>query len=615
MCLQIGQELVNTEERYLNSMQLLYDVFQEPLSTATSAVVTHHVAINKLFETLLSIIQLQSGFYVDMKIRLDARATEEGKSATAEEQRELSFAKVFLKFTPYFKMYKSYIAHHTVLLDSMQELTNSKKWTKTVAQCEKKEQCQTTGAKLMSLLIAPIQRVPRYKLFLEQLVKYTDPSSPDFNDLQAALKGIQAVASDVNEAIHAREKRKEVLDIQRSFVGNVEFVTPSRIFIRKQEFRGSKESQRTLKEPQCLILFNDMLICATIDKSNKFVMRDRITLDQDFRLEDLPAITPTETEPYIVPDSFRICISGSGSSFIASCDSSADKKWWLTQLKVFTIKQSQHLLLRHCGAGDLSAFEELADNQDLVHNPELFNAVDDSGWTCIMYAASGGNVEILQLVVEAAALHEAKQRMRPEMREEVPPAEHSVLACKSKLIEVVNARQQTALMIACREGRVRCVEYLMHLSSEESLESKDVDGRTALQHASSSAYIQKVLADHIALRKEISPDRLPLPAFDRFSHLFAQLDLPGMPAEYSLPRLDDRPPSPGTAQTMLNAQQRSDSLPGVSAIRHTSRVPSVMGGNQGSEDDLRGIMNSALVRHRSLLLLFFLLSFFLPFSL
>lgn len=38
--------------------------------------------------------------------------------------------------------------------------------------------------KLISLLIAPIQRVPRYRLLLQQVILYSSPCDPDFKILQ-----------------------------------------------------------------------------------------------------------------------------------------------------------------------------------------------------------------------------------------------------------------------------------------------------------------------------------------------------------------------------------------------------------------------------------------------
>ena len=51
---------------------------------------------------------------------------------------------------------------------------------------EIRDQCK--GKTLSSLLILPIQRLPRYKLCLTEIVKNTENSHPDITDLKRALE-------------------------------------------------------------------------------------------------------------------------------------------------------------------------------------------------------------------------------------------------------------------------------------------------------------------------------------------------------------------------------------------------------------------------------------------
>ena len=52
---------------------------------------------------------------------------------------------------------------------------------------------------LQSLLIKPVQRVLKYPLLLEKLLKATPPSHPDQRRLLQALEAAQQVAQDINE--------------------------------------------------------------------------------------------------------------------------------------------------------------------------------------------------------------------------------------------------------------------------------------------------------------------------------------------------------------------------------------------------------------------------------
>lgn len=47
----------------------------------------------------------------------------------------------------------------------------------------------------------PVQRIPRYVLLLEDLMKHTPADHSDMHHLQIALKTVQEIAITVNEAV------------------------------------------------------------------------------------------------------------------------------------------------------------------------------------------------------------------------------------------------------------------------------------------------------------------------------------------------------------------------------------------------------------------------------
>ncbi|KAH9254225.1 hypothetical protein BASA81_007826 [Batrachochytrium salamandrivorans] len=62
------------------------------------------------------------------------------------------------------------------------------------------------GQSIQSLLIMPIQRVPRYKLLLGECVKSTEPDHPAYALLTEALELINQQAKQINEALRQHEK-------------------------------------------------------------------------------------------------------------------------------------------------------------------------------------------------------------------------------------------------------------------------------------------------------------------------------------------------------------------------------------------------------------------------
>ena len=56
-------------------------------------------------------------------------------------------------------------------------------------------------ADLESFLILPVQRIPRYMLLLDALLKFTPPDHPDFNNLTEAIAKVKSVADHLNQAV------------------------------------------------------------------------------------------------------------------------------------------------------------------------------------------------------------------------------------------------------------------------------------------------------------------------------------------------------------------------------------------------------------------------------
>lgn len=60
---------------------------------------------------------------------------------------------------------------------------------------------RSMGLSIADLLIEPVQRIPRYKLLLEQLLKYTPESHIDHGNIVAALESVSSAAQHNNEQI------------------------------------------------------------------------------------------------------------------------------------------------------------------------------------------------------------------------------------------------------------------------------------------------------------------------------------------------------------------------------------------------------------------------------
>lgn len=147
-----------------------------------------------------------------------------------------------------------------------------------------KQQSLVNGQTLQSLLILPIQRVPRYQLLLKELIKRTeiyDNLHPDLYNLKNAYEQICEVNERMNERMKEFERHQRVAEIENRFgrnivrekLGGESLVTPSRYYIYDSECNDGciiKHDKHGNTLVIALYLFNDCLIYGYFpDKNNK----------------------------------------------------------------------------------------------------------------------------------------------------------------------------------------------------------------------------------------------------------------------------------------------------------------------------------------------------------
>lgn len=97
-----------------------------------------------------------------------------------------------------------------------------------VRACELQEACK--GLSLLSYLIMPVQRIPRYELLLAEVHKYTDREHEDYLALTESLAVMSGVVASINDDVDKQERRFKVVEIQEKF--KTTLVAPSRTFLR-----------------------------------------------------------------------------------------------------------------------------------------------------------------------------------------------------------------------------------------------------------------------------------------------------------------------------------------------------------------------------------------------
>ncbi len=128
---------------------------------------------------------------------------------------------VFLELGPFFLIYEEYCSG----FETAQNVLDSFGRDAAVASFLKTLKGSLT---LDSLLIMPVQRIPRYKLLLEDLFRRTPESHRDYAGLRDALALISTIALGVNEKVRCSEKTLALLKESRDKEKLAQFVTADR---------------------------------------------------------------------------------------------------------------------------------------------------------------------------------------------------------------------------------------------------------------------------------------------------------------------------------------------------------------------------------------------------
>jgi hypothetical protein len=117
----------------------------------------------------------------------------------------------------------------------------------------------------LAFAVMPIQRIPRYQLLIQELLKKTEVGHPDHDDLQLALTKIQQLAEEMNSSKRDSELIGKVADVQKSLIfpeyskRKRAIVTALRRYLRELKAHEVYENNDR-SAYNYLFLFNDCLV-------------------------------------------------------------------------------------------------------------------------------------------------------------------------------------------------------------------------------------------------------------------------------------------------------------------------------------------------------------------
>jgi len=186
---------------------------------------------------------------------------------------------------------------------------------------------------LPALLITPVQRIPRYRLLIQEYIKHTDKSHPDYPKLTKALDQIKDTATFINESVRMSQNREIILGLTKEFIRDPGFIHPSRVYVHEGKLTKKSRKQDTKYK---FYLFNDMLAYAKKSGERYYSLHNKIPVDGTFEVRNV--LTAKELHSFQIVNSVK--------SFQVFADSEEDKFQWLQALNsvVQTFKTSREIL-------------------------------------------------------------------------------------------------------------------------------------------------------------------------------------------------------------------------------------------------------------------------------
>jgi hypothetical protein len=224
---------------------------------------------------------------------------------------------VIAKYAPYFKLYSTYSIQFEGSQAALAEW--NKKSPELADIIERVESSPVSRAMpITSYMLTPIQRVPRYKLLLEDYRKHLPQDSADCEDTQGSLKAVLDAASHMDEQCKQLDNFQKVIKIQRTLAGNDIIVQPGRQFVAKgpvQWVDGKK------LRPCILFLFSDILL---VVKSSRLSQYYKILCQLQ-----LSGIKVQDRKTEVLPNTFGIIVT---EVHLYQANSEEEKVKWIKTL-------------------------------------------------------------------------------------------------------------------------------------------------------------------------------------------------------------------------------------------------------------------------------------------
>ncbi|KAJ2311061.1 hypothetical protein IWW54_002850, partial [Coemansia sp. RSA 2705] len=193
---------------------------------------------------------------------------------------EMAIGSVFLHHSAHFRLYSTYTNNHETSVKTLSSIVSRRAVGDFIREA-RQDVTQIGQVSLDGHLLTPVQRLPRYRMLLTDLLSNTPSNHPDHEALFMVLTELNAIIFDVNEKKRAFENQSQLRRLQRSISGSADIplLASHRVFC----FEGSL----CLRSKSKMVVHKSgILTCKRSDSGSTF----RYFLFNDMLLQCVPGI-------------------------------------------------------------------------------------------------------------------------------------------------------------------------------------------------------------------------------------------------------------------------------------------------------------------------------------
>lgn len=185
-------ELIQTEERYVDDLRIVQDVFQKPMSESGRL---NEAEMNMIFVNWRELEACNNKFLKELRIRKKSG----GENMPVQMIGDV-LARELSHMQPYIRFCSCQINGATLLQTRTDNEPDFKEFLKKIAT-----DYRCKGMPLSSFLLKPMQRITRYPLHIKNILECTAEGHPDRGPLKEALERAEELCQQVNEGVREQE--------------------------------------------------------------------------------------------------------------------------------------------------------------------------------------------------------------------------------------------------------------------------------------------------------------------------------------------------------------------------------------------------------------------------